>query len=79
MKKVGLIIFAFGLLVTIFTGLNYVTKEVVINSGDVSITKDVNHGFSWSPLIGIAILTVGVILVVLGFKRQKNVPDNKLN
>ncbi len=73
MKKAGFIIFAIGLLVTIFTGLNYVTKEVVMEAGELSITRDVNHGFSWSPLIGVAILIIGAVVFVVGFKKQKSV------
>ena len=41
MKKAGLIIFAIGIVITIFTGLNYTTKEVVLNSGNMNLTRDV--------------------------------------
>ena len=67
----GFIVFAIGLLITIFTGLSYVTKEVVVNSGDLSLTRDVNHGFSWSPLIGVAVMIVGAVIFAAGFRKQK--------
>lgn len=71
MKKAGLIIFAIGIVVTIFTGLNYTTKEVVLNSGNMNLTRDVNHGFSWSPVIGVAIMIIGVAIFVRGYSLQK--------
>lgn len=71
MKKAGLIIFAIGIVITIFTGLNYTTKEVVLNAGDMNITRDVNHGFSWSPIIGVIIMIVGVAIFVRAFSQQK--------
>lgn len=71
MKKAGLIVFAIGIIVTIFTGLNYTTKEVVLNAGDMNITRDVNHGFSWSPFIGVAIMIIGVAIFVRGYNQQK--------
>lgn len=77
MKKAGLIIFAIGVVVTIFTGLNYTTKEVVLNSGDMSITRDVNHGFSWSPVIGVIIIIIGVAIFVRGYSQQKKTVSNK--
>jgi hypothetical protein len=71
MKKAGLIIFAIGIIVTIFTGLNYTTKEVVLNSGNMNLTRDVEHGFSWSPVIGIIIMLIGVAIFVRAYSLQK--------
>lgn len=70
MKKAGLIIFAIGMIVTIFTGLNYTTKEVVLNAGDMNITRDVEHGFSWSPVIGVIIMLIGVAVFVRGYNHR---------
>jgi hypothetical protein len=71
MKKAGLIVFAIGLLITVITGINYVSREVVVESGDLTLTRDVNHGFSWSPVIGIALMVVGGMIFISGFRRQK--------
>lgn len=69
MKKAGFIIFAIGIVITIFTGASYVTKEVVIESGDLSITRDASHGLSWSPLIGVGIIILGVAIFIAGLKK----------
>ena len=70
MKKAGLIILVFGLLITLFTGLNYVTQEVVMEAGDLSITKDRNHGLTWSPLVGIVVMILGGAIFVAGIRKD---------
>jgi len=70
MKKAGLIILVFGLLITLFTGLNYVTQEVVMEAGDLSITKDQNHGLTWSPLVGIAVMILGGGIFITGIRKD---------
>lgn len=59
MKITGIVIFAIGLLITLFTSFNVVTKEKVVDIGNLEITKDENHFFSWSSWVGVAIMVVG--------------------
>jgi hypothetical protein len=75
MKKTGFLIFAFGLLITIFTGLTYVTKEVVVDAGDLGITRDQGLAFIWSPLIGVGVMLIGGAIFVAGIKRDR--PQSK--
>ena len=70
MKKAGVIIFAIGILITIYTQISYVTKEVVLESGELSITRDATRGFSWSPLIGVCLIILGVGIFIGGMRRQ---------
>lgn len=60
MKRAGIVILAIGLLITIFTGFNFVTKKKVVDFGKMQITMDKHHDFEWSPIIGVAILAVGL-------------------
>lgn len=75
MKKAGFLIFAIGLLITIFTGLTYVTKEVVVDAGDLSITRDEDHAITWSPLVGVVVMIIGGGIFVAGIKRDR--PQSK--
>jgi hypothetical protein len=54
MKKAGLIILVIGLLLTAYTGFNFITKEKVVDIGKVEITRDKDHDVTWSPIVGIA-------------------------
>lgn len=63
MKTTGIVIIVIGLLLTIFTAFTYFTKEKVVDLGKVEITRNKPHNLNWSPLIGIAVIGVGGIIL----------------
>lgn len=69
MKTTGIIIAVVGLIMIIYTGFNYVTKEKVVDLGPIEINKEVNHPVQWSPIIG-AVLLIGGIVIVLTDKKK---------
>lgn len=70
MKTVGIIILVVGLLITVFTGFNFVTKKKVVDVGKLEITQNKNHRLAWSPLIGVAVMVVGGAVLFYGAKRK---------
>ena len=70
MKTAGIIILVVGLLITIFTGFNFVTKKKIVDMGKLEITRDQNHGLAWSPLIGVVVMVLGGGVYFYGAKRQ---------
>ncbi len=69
MKKIGIIIVAIGLLITIYTGINIVTKEKVVDIGKLEITQNKNHRLNWSPAIGVAVMVIGGVVIMYGAKK----------
>lgn len=69
MKTTGITLLIIGLLMTIYTTINFFTKEKVVDIGKVEITREKPHNFSWSPLIGIAIMGIGGIFLWKGTKK----------
>ena len=69
MKKPGIIILILGLLLTIFTTFTYFTREKVVDLGDIEINANKRHHLSWSPLIGIAVMAVGGVMLLVPFKK----------
>lgn len=63
MKTTGIIIFLVGLALTVFTTFKFFTKEKVVDLGALEITRDEPHTFNWSPLVGIAIMGIGGVVV----------------
>jgi len=63
MKSTGIIIFIIGLLLTIFTSVSYFTKEKVVDLGPLEVSKDKQHTTNWSPLIGVAVMAVGGLVL----------------
>jgi divalent metal cation (Fe/Co/Zn/Cd) transporter len=69
MKKAGLIIIILGLVLTIFTAVTFFTRESVAKIGDVNIIANKRHHLNWSPLIGIAVMGVGGVLLLVPQKK----------
>lgn len=69
MKKAGIIIFIVGVALTVFTTFQFFTKEKVADLGVVEVTKEKPHSISWSPLIGIAVMGLGGVLLWKGSRK----------
>lgn len=69
MKKVGIAIILIGLVLTIVTAFTFFTKEKVVDLGSVEITRNKPHNLQWSPLIGIAVMGVGGVVLLLSSKK----------
>lgn len=65
-KGVGIALLIIGILMTIYTGFNYVTTEKVVDLGPIQINKEENHPVQWAPIVGVIIILIGGILVVKG-------------
>ncbi len=70
MKKVSIVVFLVGLVLTIFTTVTYFTKEKVVDLGKIEISKEKPHSLNWSPIVGIAIMGIGGILFWQTYNEQ---------
>ncbi len=68
-KNLGIVLVVIGVIMMIYTGFNYVTKEKVVDLGPLQISKNENHPVQWSPIIG-GILLVGGILIIATDKKK---------
>jgi hypothetical protein len=69
MKKAGIIIILIGFAMTIFTAFTFFTREKVVDIGSVEITANKPHHLDWSPLIGVAVIGAGGIILLLPVKK----------
>jgi uncharacterized membrane protein len=69
MKKAGLVIIVIGLILTIVTAFTFFTREKVADLGDVHISMNKAHNLQWSPLVGIAVMAVGAVIVLVPTKK----------
>ncbi|NHB68837.1 hypothetical protein [Perlabentimonas gracilis] len=70
MRKIGIIIIGVGLLFTLITGFKFVTREKVVEIGNLNISRNKSHPIAWSPLLGVAIMTLGSTFFILGIKKR---------
>lgn len=68
MKTAGSIILILGLLMTLYTGFSYITKEKVVDLGPVEITRDDEHSVNWQPYVGVGLMVIGGAALVFGKK-----------
>jgi hypothetical protein len=70
LKTAGIVLLILGLLMTLYTGFTYVTKEKVVDLGELQITKDKEHSINWQPYFGIGVMIIGGVVLVLGRKKS---------
>ncbi|MES2565867.1 MAG: hypothetical protein V4565_03310 [Bacteroidota bacterium] len=65
MKGLGIGLIVIGVALMIFTGINFTTKENVVDLGPLEINKEKNHPIKWSPIIGGIILVSGIVVLLV--------------
>jgi hypothetical protein len=70
MKKAGIVIIILGLVLTLFTAVTIFTREKVVDIGALEITANKPHHLNWSPLIGIAVMGVGGVVLLMSSKKS---------
>jgi hypothetical protein len=70
MKTIGIILLVIGLLGSIYTGFNYITKEKVVDIGSIEISANKKRGLRWSPVLGIVFIAVGAGFYLVGSKKR---------
>ncbi len=65
MKNIGIVLVAVGLLMIIYTGFTYVTKEKVVDLGPIEINAEKDHPVQWSPIVGVVLLVGGIVLILI--------------
>lgn len=69
-KTIGIVIIILGILMLLYNSFNFTTTEKVVDIGPIKINKEVNHPISWSPIIGVVLAVGGVVLLVVGNKKN---------
>ena len=62
-KSIAIALMVLGGLMMAYTGINFVTKEKVVDIGPLEINKDKNHVVLWSPIVGGVLFFGGLVLL----------------
>ncbi|RRO17178.1 hypothetical protein EIG84_07120 [Flavobacteriaceae bacterium 14752] len=68
-KYVGIGILIIGILMIIYTGFNYVTKEKVVDIGPLEMIVEKNNPVQWSPIVGVILLVGGIAILAINRKK----------
>ena len=67
-KTLGIVLAIIGIIMIVYTGFSYITKDKVVDLGPLEINKETSHPVQWSPIVGVVLL-VGGIAVFASSKR----------
>jgi uncharacterized iron-regulated membrane protein len=70
MANIGIALLIIGLIMTVFTGFNVITKKKVVDLGPVEINKEERTPIYWSPITGGVLAVAGLLILVIGKKRE---------
>ncbi len=70
MKNLGIGLLIIGIIMTVFTGFNVITKKKVVDLGSVEINREEKTPIYWSPITGGILAAAGVLLLVVGKKKD---------
>ena len=63
MKQIGIVLILIGLALSIFTAFTYFTEERVAKIGPMEVTREKPHSISWSPIVGVALIGIGGLVL----------------
>lgn len=66
---VGAFLVVVGIIALIYGGIEYTTKEEVLDIGPVEASVEKEHRMPLSPIVGLASLTIGGIMIFAGAKK----------
>jgi uncharacterized membrane protein YidH (DUF202 family) len=65
-KLIGILLIVLGVIALAVGGINYTTREKVLDIGPVQATTEKHKTIPLSPIVGIAAVAGGIALVVAG-------------
>ena len=68
MKTLGIVIIVVGILMIVFTSINFQTKKKVMDVGSMQINRKENHRVRWPVYTGIVVCVVGVVVLLVNKK-----------
>ncbi len=70
MRIVGIVLIVIGLISLALGGINYTTKEKVVDIGPIEATAERHKTIPLPPLLGGLALAGGVVLLIAGSKKR---------
>jgi hypothetical protein len=66
----GIILIVVGAIALGYQGITYTTREKVLEIGPIQATKETEKTIPLSPILGGAVLGIGIVLVILGARKS---------
>jgi hypothetical protein len=70
MKMLGILLVAIGIVAFAYQGINYTTREKVVDIGPIHMSADKTRTLPLGPVVGIVALASGIALLVMGSRKS---------
>lgn len=70
MRAFGIILIIVGILMMVFSSINFTTKEKVVDLGPLEVNKEKEHSVGWPVYVGGIVLLGGIGLAVAGGRKK---------
>ncbi len=70
MKLIGIVLIVFGIVALALGGITYTKRDKVLDIGPITATAEHEKTIPLSPILGIASLAGGVVLLVVGSRTR---------
>lgn len=67
---IGIILIVVGIVAFAYQGITYTTREKVVDLGPIQVTADKTKTFPLPPIVGGIALVGGIVLLVMGNKKD---------
>ncbi len=64
MKALGALLLVLGVVALVYGGMSWTRKDTVIDAGPVEVTADKRESLAVPPLVGLALVVGGLVLVM---------------
>jgi uncharacterized membrane protein len=71
MRTTGIVLIIVGILMFIFSRINFTTKEKVIDVGPIEVNKEKQNSVGWPAYAGGIVTLAGVVLVIAGSRKTR--------
>jgi hypothetical protein len=66
---IAIILIVLGIAAFAYQGINYTTREKVVDIGPIQVTSEKTKTLPLPPIIGVIALAGGIMLLVMGVKK----------
>ena len=70
MKLIGVLLIVFGVVALAVGGIGYTKREKVVDLGPIQATTEKHKTLPLSPIVGVAAVAGGIVLVVAGSRTR---------
>ena len=71
MRITGIVLIIVGILMFVFSGINFTTEKKLVDVGPIEVNKKENKSIGWPVYAGGVVALLGVVLVIAGSKKGR--------